>query len=56
MHIIFTEQELNWIDTKKWGWQIKKDCPPDIRRGIEKKKIKLDSQGERGDNNGSRIL
>lgn len=47
MHIIFTEQELKWINTQKFGWQIKKDCPPDIRKSIEKKKEKLDQQGVR---------
>lgn len=47
MHIIFTEQELKWIDTKIWGWKIKKDCPSDIRKRIEKKLKRLDHQLER---------
>lgn len=44
MHIIFTEEEKRWIDTKKFGWPIKEDCPEEIKKRIEKKKSAIDSQ------------
>ena len=48
MHIIFSKEELNWIDTDKWGWKIKKGCPDSIRKSIEKKKYYLNNQNISG--------
>lgn len=46
MHMIFTEEELRYIDTKQFGFPVKKDCPEKIRKSIEKKKRILDKQME----------
>ena len=46
MHMIFTEKEKEWIDTRKFGWPIKTGCPADIKKEIEKKKKILDEQME----------
>lgn len=37
MHMLFTSEELKWIDTKTFGWPIKKECPEKIRKSIEQK-------------------
>lgn len=44
MHIIFTEDELKYINTKAFGWPIKDKCPDTIRKSIERKKELLNSQ------------
>lgn len=45
MHIMFTEVEKQYIDTKKFGFPIKAGCPERIKKSIEKKKKLLDNQG-----------
>ncbi len=37
MIMIYTEEELEWIDTKTMGWPIKENCPSDIKKSIERK-------------------
>lgn len=44
MHMLFTNEELKWIDTKTFGWPIKRSCPKDIRENIEKKIKIISSQ------------
>ena len=44
MHMLFTDEEREWMDTKKFGMPIKKGCPDKIRKSIEKKKRIIDSQ------------
>lgn len=44
MHMMFTEEEKEWIDMRTFGWPIKKGCPKEIRESIERKKRKIDSQ------------
>lgn len=44
MHIIFTEDEMKYINTKAFGWPIKDQCPDKIRKSIERKKELLNSQ------------
>lgn len=44
MHILFSEKELEWIEKRKYGWPIKRGCPSEIRKSIEKKKKTLDGQ------------
>lgn len=51
MHIVFSEDELRWINTKTLGWPVKKDCPNKILKSILKKKALLEKQ-EEIDNNG----
>ena len=46
MHIMFSDSERRWMDTKKFGCPIKNGCPDDIRRSIEKKKRLLKKQEE----------
>lgn len=46
MHIIFSEEELLWIDTRKFAWPIKDGCPDEVRVSILEKKKLLDSQME----------
>ncbi len=48
MHIIFSKEELKWINTSTWGWEIKKGCPDSIRKSIEKKKYYLNNQNTSG--------
>ena len=44
MHMIFTEEELEWINTREFGWPIKDRCPENIRAIIETKKKAIDNQ------------
>lgn len=44
MHILFTDTEKKWIDTKKFGWPILEGCPKDIEEAINKKKQIIDNQ------------
>lgn len=44
MHILFSEEEKKWIDTRTFGFPIKEGCPAKIRESINKKKAALDSQ------------
>ena len=37
MHVIFTEDELEWIDKKIFNWTVKKGCPSSIKKSLEKK-------------------
>lgn len=46
MHMIFTEQEKEWINISKWGWTLKKGCPENIKKSIERKKKIINSQKE----------
>lgn len=46
MHIIFSEEELRWINKRTMGWPLKQDCPEKIKKSIEKKKEKLNKQKE----------
>lgn len=53
MHIIFTEEEREWIDMKTFGCPIIDGCPNDIRKSIEEKKKALDNQKIRGNDHAS---
>lgn len=44
MHIMFSDSERRWMDTKMFGCPIIKGCPDNIRRSIEKKKKLLKKQ------------
>lgn len=44
MHLLFSEEELRWIDVYKFGWPIKNGCPENIKKSIERKKKLLDNQ------------
>lgn len=44
MHIIFTDEEKRWVNTKTFGWPIKDGCPDGIRKSINEKKKLLDEQ------------
>ena len=46
MHVIFTDEEKEWIHTDKMNWPIKKGCPKKIKESIENKKNKIKSQFE----------
>lgn len=46
MHMLFTEQEKEWINLRKWGWPLKRDCPKNIRKSIERKKKIINAQKE----------
>lgn len=37
MHIIFTEEEKEWIDKVPFNWTIKNGCPNKIKNNLEKK-------------------
>lgn len=44
MHVLFTKQELEWVNTKAVGFPIKEGCPYSIRNSIEKKKHLINNQ------------
>ena len=37
MHMIFSKDELKWVDTRALEWKIKRGCPEEIKVSIEKK-------------------
>jgi hypothetical protein len=38
MHIIFTDEEMEWLDTSKsFAWKIKDKCPQRIKEVLSKK-------------------
>lgn len=37
MHLIFTEEEREWIDMKPFDWKIKDGCPKELKKQIERK-------------------
>lgn len=44
MHLIFTENEKEWINMKPFNWTIKKGCPKKMKKSIEKKLRLLNKQ------------
>lgn len=36
-HVLFTEEEMEWLDKKKFNWTIKKGCPKKIEHSLKKK-------------------
>lgn len=55
MHMLFSAEELQWINTGKYRWPIKKDCPNKIRLSIERKKEIIDNQFKRGNSNDGKL-
>jgi len=47
MHMIFTEEEKEWINLNKFGWSTKPKCPKNIKDSINKKKKIINSQVNR---------
>ena len=37
MHLLFTEEEREFIEMKPFDWRVKKNCPDAIRVELEKK-------------------
>lgn len=37
MHVIFTDEEKEWINMKPFNWTVKDGCPENIKKEIEKK-------------------
>lgn len=37
MHLIFTEEEKEWINKQLFNWTVKKGCPDNIKKTLEKK-------------------
>lgn len=37
MHIIFSTEEMKWIDIRPFNWTVKSKCPEAIKKSIEKK-------------------
>ena len=46
MTIIFTDEELEWIDKKPFDWKIKEGCPKEIKDSIQRKLDLLNKQSE----------
>ena len=44
MHVLFSEEELEWVNKKTFGWPIKDGCPDTIRKAIRKKKQLIANQ------------
>lgn len=37
MHVLFSQEELAWIDKKLFDWTVKRGCPEKLKKGIEQK-------------------
>lgn len=37
MTIIFSEDEMEWINKKPFAWKIKKGCPQSLKTKLQKK-------------------
>ena len=37
MHLIFSEEEKKWIKKELFNWTVKKNCPKELRKKINKK-------------------
>ena len=37
MQVLLSEKEMEYVNTSVFGWEIKDDCPKDIKKEIEKK-------------------
>ena len=47
MHIILTEDEMEWVDTSKaFAWKIKEECPQRIKDVLIKKLKMLNKHRE----------
>lgn len=45
MHIIFTDEEMEWLDTSQtFAWKIKDECPQRIESVLNKKLQLLNQQ------------
>lgn len=37
MHVMFTEEELQWINKKRFSWTVMSGCPQKLRTSIDRK-------------------
>lgn len=37
MTIVFSDEELKWIDKKPFNWSLKNECPEDLKTKIKRK-------------------
>ena len=44
MHMLFTDEELKWINTREFGFPIKPGCPEKIKESINRKKSIVNNQ------------
>lgn len=54
MHIIFTDEENEWIEKIPFNWRIKDGTPDDIMQSLEKKFSLLKKQQEEARGNNGR--
>lgn len=47
--LIFTEEELEWIDKIPYNWKIKKGCPDKLKKSIDKKLKELKKEIEKAE-------
>ena len=45
MYILFTDEEMKWLNKTDFNWTIKEGCPKDIRNALERKMTILMNQG-----------
>ena len=45
MHLIFTEEEKEWIVMKPLNWTVKEGCPEEIKKELDKKLKLLKGKG-----------
>ena len=45
MHEVFTDEELKWINTKTFGWEILPGCPDSVGKQIKRKLKTLRENG-----------
>ena len=38
MHMVFTDEERNWLYTNRFGLPLKPNAPPRVKESIERKK------------------
>ena len=48
MHVMFTEQEDEWLVKEPFNWHVKEGTPENIRKSIEKKLELLNGKPQRG--------
>lgn len=55
MHIIFTDEEMEWLDiSKPFAWKIKDQCPHRVKE-VLRKKLELLNKGRKTNKDGQAV-
>ena len=47
MHVLLSNEEMEWVVKEDFNWHIKAGCPEKIRKRLERAFANLDKQKER---------